>query len=372
MHHRSRNRVMLFLLATLLTVGLYAHSQSQPSPTPPPNPAARKPAPPPPGVPTREQINQSVELLQTHTANPQAPPVLLKRDQAPNQGPTMKEVPKDFQEHKEVPLPPTGQQALITGMPWNLGINRPTPGRDGRVLYTFGEAMPVVVCSPLRICVVELEAGEQFAGSPHLGDSVRWDLSVETSGNGDTATPLVVLKPKEIGLDTTLLVTTNRRSYYIRLVSQNELYTPIISFSYPDEERAAVAQQIALQQRQHTLIENTRITETATPIDAMFFDYQIKGDPTLRPVRVMDDGVHTYIQMTPEALHRELPTLAIEGPNGRELVNFRVKGNYYIVDRLFDKAVLLLGAGKHAHKVEISRDAHLPHAATTASNTGGN
>jgi len=155
-------------------------------------------------------------------------------------------------------------------------------------------------------------------------------------------------------------------------VSENELYTPIISFSYPEEQQAAVAQQIALQQQHRKLINDTRISETSASIEGIFFDYEIKGDPQLRPVRVMDDGVHTYIQMTPEALHRELPTLIITGPNGNELVNFRVKDNYYIVDRLFDRAILLLGAGKHARRVDIIRQARLPQPATGATHSGGN
>ena len=42
--------------------------------------------------------------------------------------------------------------------------------------------------------------------------------------------------------------------------------------------------------------------------------------------------------------------------NGKtELVNFRVEGNRYVVDRLFDKGVLLLGVGKKQKKVTITR-----------------
>jgi type IV secretion system protein VirB9 len=38
------------------------------------------------------------------------------------------------------------------------------------------------------------------------------------------------------------------------------------------------------------------------------------------------------------------------------MVNYRVKDNIYIVDRLFDRAALLLGVGKHQTKVEIVRE----------------
>ena len=64
----------------------------------------------------------------------------------------------------------------------------------------------------------------------------------------------------------------------------------------------------------------------------------------------------TYIQMPGEAIHRELPVLVVKTPDGSEMVNYRVKDNIYIVDRLFDRAALLLGVGKHQTKVEIVRE----------------
>ena len=74
-------------------------------------------------------------------------------------------------------------------------------------------------------------------------------------------------------------------------------------------------------------------------------------------MHVMDDGAKTYIQMPIETIHRELPVLVVKGPNGSEMVNYRVKDNTYIVDRLFDRAALLLGSGKHQVKVELIRQA---------------
>ena len=50
--------------------------------------------------------------------------------------------------------------------------------------------------------------------------------------------------------------------------------------------------------------------------------------------------------------------------NGKtELVNFRVDGSRYIVDRLFDKAILVVGVGKKQTRVTIT-GAHPTPAAT--------
>ena len=90
----------------------------------------------------------------------------------------------------------------------------------------------------------------------------------------------------------------------------------------------------------------------------MYFNYRLKGgDNNIRPVRVFDDGKKTYIQISQAARNREAPVLVVIGPDGKqEMVNYRVKDDMYIVDRLFERAELILGSGKKARKVEIDRE----------------
>jgi type IV secretion system protein VirB9 len=96
-------------------------------------------------------------------------------------------------------------------------------------------------------------------------------------------------------------------------------------------------------------------------MDHLNFEYIIKGsDKVIRPLRVMDDGVKTYITMPEAALHQDLPALVVvnprlKGEKAEEIVNFRVKGNIYVVDRLFDRAALIVGSGKSTDKVTIRR-----------------
>lgn len=92
-------------------------------------------------------------------------------------------------------------------------------------------------------------------------------------------------------------------------------------------------------------------------IEKMNFDYKVTGgNEHLRPVRVFDDGAKTYIQMPEEMQNREAPVLLIVAADGKgEMSNYRVRQQTYIVDRLFDRAELVLGSGKKAQKVEIAR-----------------
>jgi type IV secretion system protein TrbG len=80
-------------------------------------------------------------------------------------------------------------------------------------------------------------------------------------------------------------------------------------------------------------------------LDKLNFRYRIEGDdPPWRPLRAFDDGRKVFIQMPSGLSQGEAPPLFVAGSDGRpNLVNYRVRGAYYIVDRLFGAAELRLG-----------------------------
>jgi type IV secretion system protein VirB9 len=217
--------------------------------------------------------------------------------------------------------------------------------------------MPTVVCAPLRLCIVELQAGERLTGEPQIGDSVRWSVEPASYGSGELITPMIVIKPKAVGLDTNLVITTDRRSYYLRLMSSSQDYVARVSFDYPDDRQAKWSSALQKQARADREAQFDKGIKTLTDsVETLNVDYTIKGNAAIRPIRVLDDGVHTYIQMSPAVLHREAPVLAVLGPDGKaEMVNYRVQGSVYVVDRLFDRGRLILGSGRKALKADIAR-----------------
>jgi type IV secretion system protein VirB9 len=257
-------------------------------------------------------------------------------------------------------LSPTAVEALKVGQEWENGKATPAAGPDGRVLYRFGAGLPTIVCAPLRVCTMELQAGERIQGDAQIGDAIHWDMSLSTFGGGDEATSIIVLKPQQSGLDTTLLITTNRRAYYVRLISQPDAYLARVAFSYPQDEAVKWREDLAEQSaklKQATY--NAPAADNPAPsLENLHFNYSCKGsNASLRPLRVFDDGAKTYIQMPAAIQNREVPVLVVIGPDKKsDVVNYRVKEQTYIVDRLFDRAQLKLGAGKHAQKVEITHD----------------
>ena len=60
------------------------------------------------------------------------------------------------------------------------------------------------------------------------------------------------------------------------------------------------------------------------------------------PEAVFDDGNKTYIRMP--SRFSETPSFYVMLDRKETLTNFRVKGRYYIVDRLFDRAYMKIGA----------------------------
>jgi type IV secretion system protein VirB9 len=179
-------------------------------------------------------------------------------------------------------------------------------------------------------------------------------------GDGDQSTQMIVLKPQEAGLDTNLLVATDRRAYYLRLVSKPQEYVARVAFRYPEDENSQKWKQHLAEQRaqERETKRQADVLPAMITADKVNFGYKVSGgDEHLRPLRVYDDGAKTYIQMKPEMQNREAPALVVLGADGKgEMTNYRVREQTYVVDRLFDRARLVLGSGKKAQKVEISRE----------------
>lgn len=67
---------------------------------------------------------------------------------------------------------------------------------------------------------MRLEPGETLTSEPAIGDSVRWELLPGTSGKGTGLQSLTMVKPYVSGLDTNIVVTTDKPTYYLRLISR--------------------------------------------------------------------------------------------------------------------------------------------------------
>lgn len=249
------------------------------------------------------------------------------------------------------------------------------PTKDGYVnaiqIYPFVEgALYQLYTAPEQVSDIALQAGERIV-AVSAGDTVRWVIGDTVSGSGDTAQAHVLVKPIKEALKTNLVIITDRRTYHLELTSDTDTYMASVSWHYPRDEL------LALQRRNETA-KAEQVVDRGLRLDQLKFRYAISGDnPPWRPVRVFDDTHKVYIQFPDRLDQGEAPPLFVVGPNGEnQLVNYRVNGSYYIVDRLFSAAELRLGS-KPQQIVRISRTDGRPAGRRTlmdilASNRGGN
>ena len=253
------------------------------------------------------------------------------------------------------------KENLSIAKKWKAGDGKtikPTIGADGSVSFLFGASQPSIVCAVLQVCDVELQAGEQV-NSIHLGDAARWNVEPAITGYGRAEIQHLIIKPMDVGLNTSMIVTTNRRTYHLNLRSTHNDFMPRVTFVYLDEIMKKWDFTKAASDKEH---DKKIIPETGEYLGNLDFHYQIEGDVSWKPLRVYNDGKKTILEMPAKMAQSEAPTLLVIRKNGgifsddeQVMVNYRIHGERYIVDALFDKAIIIAGVGDNQDRVTITR-----------------
>ena len=218
----------------------------------------------------------------------------------------------------------------------------PTTARSAgsATVYGFREGDIYVVYAGLdRLTDIALQPGEALTAEPVAGDTEGWIKSEFTSGTGPNARTHIVIKPRDEGIATNLIVPTTKRVYQLELRSKPDWYMPGVRWFYPDEETAvAVKKEIDDQAKQDSS------EALAVSPEHLNFRYRIKGrDVSWKPSQVFDDGAKVYLKMPEDIATGDAPALFVIEDDKPLLVNYRIKDRLYIVDRLFAKAQLRVG-----------------------------
>ena len=205
-----------------------------------------------------------------------------------------------------------------------------------------------VYTAPGAVTDIALQPGENLVAVA-AGDTVRWVIGDTTSGIGAEKRTHILVKPFASGLATNLVVTTERRSYHLQLTATPRTAMAALSWTYPAD------QLIALRRAADQAAAAAPVSE-GLAVDNLHFNYAISGDaPAWRPLRAFDDGRQTFVEFPASIAVGDAPPLFVVGPTGEaELVNYRVRGRFYVVDRIFDVAELRLGTKKQ-QVVRIAR-----------------
>lgn len=205
-----------------------------------------------------------------------------------------------------------------------------------------------VYTTPERVTDIALEPGEVL-GAVASGDTARWVIGDTASGAGAGKRVHILVKPYAAGLSTNLVITTDRRTYHVALTSVRSAGMSALAWTYPQDALLAI-------KRSEELAAAAAPVAVGLNVDQLHFNYAISGDtPRWRPLRAFDDGRQTFIEFPVSLAVGEAPPLFLVGAKGEaQLVNYRLRGRYYVVDRLFDVAELRLGT-KHQEIVRLTR-----------------
>jgi len=230
-------------------------------------------------------------------------------------------------------------------------LQKPTSGNYVNAIMYFGYQTGLlyqIYCAPLHITDIEFQVGEKII-SASGGDTSRWSISETTSGNDNQQEAHLLVKPRAPDINNVVVVTTNKRAYHLLLKSSDNTYMPIVAWHYPDDGLFINHQ-----------LSSSNADEKAnnlSQLDKLDFNYTVKlaaGSylPDWTPSLVFNDGQKTYIRFPNSATNA--PTLFIGSGDSDRVVNYRVAGDYYIVDTVIRQGELRMGQLKKQIVVTIS------------------
>lgn len=216
-------------------------------------------------------------------------------------------------------------------------------------VYPFVDgAIYSVATAPERVTDITLQPGETLVAVAS-GDTARWLIGDTTSGSATERRTHVLVKPFSAGLSTNLVITTDRRTYHLNLTSRTKAAMTALSWTYAQDALIAL-------KRAKAAAEAVAPVASGIEVEQLHFNYTVSGDrPAWRPSRAFDDGRQTFIEFPATLAVGEAPPIfLVDGKGEAQLVNYRMKGRFYVVDRIFDVAELRLGT-KHQQIVRIRR-----------------
>ncbi|MBB4636029.1 TrbG/VirB9 family P-type conjugative transfer protein [Longimicrobium terrae] len=238
-------------------------------------------------------------------------------------------------------------------------------------MVPYGHVQPTLRCAALRVCTIELEAGERVIDSV-VGDPERWVVDFAA---GPDSTPLVVTKPVALpdacDQTTNLVVTTSRRIYHVTLDSPpcsgqggstnpDQPYHRHVKFYYPDDRlvrhHSGPAASAAQADAGGVELEEAEPGMPAGDLADLHFDYQVIPDRRFPwvPRVVYDNGQQICIRLPAEAYHSDLAVLyEVDARGGYELVHYAVRDGCILTDRVMRRMVLLIAGGQDGDPLRL-------------------
>ena len=212
--------------------------------------------------------------------------------------------------------------------------------KENRIVrYTYSPDVIFRILSvPNLTTHLELGDDEGVKEQPAIGDQAQW---IVTGGPRH-----LFIKPLRFDLETSLTVVTNKRTYQFQLISGRAASAQVfqkVSFLYPDREL-----EVKLQKDNANAaveVEKMRLDDqvVATNVDpaTLDFGYKIEGAARFKPTAVYTNGKFTFLVMP--NIQDSPAIFLLDDEENPSLINYQVKANMIVVERVATKLLLKLG-----------------------------
>jgi type IV secretion system protein VirB9 len=220
---------------------------------------------------------------------------------------------------------------MLSFPPARAGGEASLPASDARmVVFRYdANATFTILTLPGVPTDIQLAPDEKITGLA-LGDTLQWMVE-ELPGH-------LFIKPLKVDLFTAGTLVTDRRVYQLVFKStsiqghwvQKVSWINVDTSAGKEASEATSGPSIAVEGLSAEALDPARLN----------FGYDIEGEGDFRPVTVFDDGRFTWIkERSPQAL----PALFMVDDGAAVLVNYIIKGEYFVVQRLMHEVLLKLG-----------------------------
>ena len=202
-----------------------------------------------------------------------------------------------------------------------LGAVSPATARDARIRYvTFNNDNVTTVNAALGISTMIEFSQSEVIETVSAGDTKGWSIVPKRGSR------FLFIKPLERDAWTNVNIVTSKRVYSLMLKGTNNEQDRAsfqVRFKYPDEDVNARLLADAKESAADPDLKNLNVA-------SLNYEYAYKGDDSLKPRTVFDDGTKMFLEFT-----GDIPAVFVVDEQGREsLVNVRTQGQYTIIDKV--------------------------------------
>lgn len=231
-------------------------------------------------------------------------------------------------------------------------------------------AMYTIYTAPLNITDVVFEPGEKII-SQAAGDTLRWQIASTYSGEGKDLRWHILVKPQKSDLTNSMIITTNKRTYHLILKSVDQDQAMVsVKWQYPSSmvqgfNGGNLGDMNASDGDSKLLPPPQQNAGLDLSLSNMSFNYNwrmLKGDtPKWYPEQIFSSGHQTFIKFPHDVVvsNATMPVPFVQsndGDYGTANFNWRMKGDYMVIDTVIKNAYLKAGTKESGETVvEISQ-----------------